>query len=189
MADLQTLARELELGEIPVDGTTAGQKRPDGRGQLEGRVREFGELVGAKQARLEKEARELKRDAAETVRKLKEKAEKLGAKRRELKERERHLKTRVRELAQQNEGRGKELDRRRDELEKTIDISADVNNKLREQLERATREKEEWKTKEALARAELKEERSQHDLKKREMARKTDELNQLKKAPNYFHFN
>jgi ABC-type transporter Mla subunit MlaD len=189
MADMQTLARDLELGDI----LDIGGKRPDGRGQLEGRVHEFADLVAAKQAKREREAREtleahekevkeLRKEAQETIRKLRAKVEKLEAKVKELKDRERHLKTRVKELAQLNEGRGKELDRKRDELEKTIDVSADVSHKLREQLERAIKDKEEWKTKEAVARAELKEEKSQHDLKKRELAKKTDEFNQIKKV-------
>lgn len=189
MTDLQTLARDLELGEI----LDIGGKRPDGRGQLEGRVHEFADLVAAKQAKRDREARELReahekevkelrKEAAETIKKLRAKVDKLEAKTKDLKERERHLKARVRELAQLNEGRGKELDRKRDELEKTIDVSADVSHKLREQLERAIKDKEEWKTKEAVARAELKEEKSQHDLKKRELAKKTDEFNQLKKV-------
>jgi DNA repair exonuclease SbcCD ATPase subunit len=193
MTDMQALARDLELGDI----LDIGGKRPDGRGQLEGRVHEFADLVAAKQAKRDREARELReahekevkelrKEAAERIKKLRAKVDKLEAKAKDLKERERHLKARVRELAQLNEGRGKELDRKRDELEKTIDVSTDVSHKLREQLERAIKDKEEWKTKEAVARAELKEEKSQHDLKKRELAKKTDEFNHLKKVHRVF---
>jgi len=191
MDDLKALAKQLELGEL-LDVAAVGDRRPDGRSPLEGRVNELGELASARLRRLERETREakeaherdlkdLRRDTSEAERRLREKMKKLRERANEMKEREKQLKVRVRELVHVNENHKREINRRQNELEQTMDMSAEVGQKLKEQVERATRERDEWRAKEGAARSELRDERNLHDVRKRELAKRNDEYNQLRK--------